>query len=74
MLRPIARLCLDMGHEVELLTADRRAPISEDRMQPKMVRMVVRASLPETSGSRSCSSASTNSSMTPELRVVVLEG
>ena len=42
-------------------------PISEDLMLPKMARMVDRASLPETSGSRSCSRASTNSSMTPEL-------
>ena len=42
-------------------------PISEDLMLPKMARMVDRASLPETYGSRSCSRASTNSSMTPEL-------
>ena len=40
-------------------------------MLPKMVRMVVRASLPDTSGSRSWTSASTNSSMTPELWDVV---
>ena len=43
--------------------------ISEDLMLAKMVRMMVSAFLPLTSGSRSCSRASTNSSMTPE-RVV----
>ena len=43
--------------------------MSEDFMLPKIVRMIVNAFLPLTSGSRSCSSASTNSSMTPE-RVV----
>ena len=43
--------------------------ISEDLMLAKMVRMIVSAFLPLTSGSRSCSRASTNSSMTPE-RVV----
>ena len=41
-------------------------PMSEDLMLPKMARMVVSASLPDTSGSRSCTSASTNSSITPE--------
>ena len=43
--------------------------ISEDLMLAKIVRMMVSAFLPLTSGSRSCSRASTNSSMTPE-RVV----
>ena len=43
--------------------------MSEDFMLPKIVRMIVSAFLPLTSGSRSCYSASTNSSMTPE-RVV----
>ena len=42
-------------------------PISEDLMLPKMARMVDRASLPETSGSRSSYRSSSNSEMTPEL-------
>ena len=45
--------------------------MSDERMLPKMVRMVVSASLPDTSGSRSCTSASTNSSMTPDFSEVV---
>ena len=43
--------------------------ISEDLMLPKTVLMMVSAFLPSISGSRLCSRASTNSSITPE-RVV----
>ena len=52
----------------ELFTATVRL-ISEDLMLAKMVLIMVSAFLPLTSGSRSCSRASTNSSITPE-RVV----